>query len=170
MRQATRRKPKCEPSCTAMSHLDVRIAQYATTSPAWGERTGRCGVWDKWKTHNRTFWGIAEAMAEQRGMPPHPCALTRTSRSCRRHTHHSEWRMPKWSGKARLRQRQCAEWPVGVTLNGSTRLPTATGQKTGIKCPASNRGSSLISWIAHTPDGGKPVIYCQRSRVPDPRS
>ena len=50
-----------------MSHLDVRIAQYATTSPAWGERTGRCGVWDKWKAHNRTFWGIAEAMAEQWG-------------------------------------------------------------------------------------------------------
>ena len=135
-----------------------------------GEMAGRYRAWNRWKIRSRMFLGIAEAMAEQRGMLPHPWALTRTSRSCRRHTHHSEWRMPKWSGKARLRQRQCAEWLVGVTLNGSTSLPTATGQKTGIKCLTSNRGSSLISWIARTPDGRKTVISCPQSRVPDPRS
>ena len=62
-----RRKPKCELSYAIMLHLGARRRSMPSVIPAWRKMTGRCGVWYRWKTRNRTFWGIAEAMVEQCG-------------------------------------------------------------------------------------------------------
>ena len=79
MRQATRRKPKREPSCVIVCNLDVRGRSMPSVIPAWRKMTGRCGVWDRSQCSEEA--GAAPGLAA-RGLPAHYCGR-RPRRDCR---------------------------------------------------------------------------------------